>query len=172
MRDTKYVRLHHSLFFAIIIGLVSSSVNAAIFVNIPGIPGESADANHGDWIDALGASGNFTANSCGEFFVKKELDVAFPLLVASAASGRAFSEIVVETTAIFSGSRATVSVITLDGAVITSISTDMSGDETGHVEIITIEASSITILYNHYDSEGNFQGAVTETVICGKSKDK
>jgi hypothetical protein len=41
MRERRYVRLHRSLLFAIIVGLVSSSVNAAVFVYIPGIPGEA-----------------------------------------------------------------------------------------------------------------------------------
>jgi type VI protein secretion system component Hcp len=87
MKEKHCFRPHHSLLIAIIAGFASGPVNADIFVNIPGIPGESLDANHADWIDALATGGNFTTNSCGEFVVTKEIDRAFPLLVASVVSG-------------------------------------------------------------------------------------
>jgi type VI secretion system Hcp family effector len=174
MKNSNYVRGRYSLLIAIIIGLVSGPVNAAIFMFIPGIPGESHDANHDMWIDVLATGGSFTQNSCGEFVVTKETDKAFPLLVASVVSGSTFSEsIQVEYTANFGGSRATYSTITLDGASISSISTSASGfDEAPPVENITIEASSITIEYIEYDGEGNKGDTIIETLVCGKSKDK
>jgi type VI secretion system Hcp family effector len=174
MKNSNYVRGRYSLLIAIIIGLVSGPVNAAVFMFIPGIPGESHDANHDMWIDVLATGGSFTQNSCGEFVVTKEIDKAFPLLVASVVSGSIFSEsILVEYTANYGGSRATYSTITLDGASITSISTSASGiSEAPPVENITIQASSIEIKYTQYDSEGNKLGTSIETVICGKNKEK
>lgn len=174
MKNSNFVRGRYSLLIAIIIGLVSGPVNAAIFMFIPGIPGESADANHDMWIDVLATGGSFTQNSCGEFVVTKETDKAFPLLVASVVSGSTFSEsIQVEYTANFGGSRATYSTITLDGASITSISTSASGNDVAlPVENIAIEASSITIEYIQYDSEGNKGDTIIETLVCGKSKNK
>lgn len=174
MKNSNYVRGRYSLLIAIIIGLVSGPVNAAIFMFIPGIPGESHDANHDMWIDVLATGGSFTQNSCGEFVVTKETDKAFPLLVASVVSGSTFSEsIQVEYTANYGGSRATYSTITLDGASITSISTSASGnDEALPFENITIEASSITIEYIQFDSEGNKGDTIIETLVCGKSKNK
>jgi type VI protein secretion system component Hcp len=84
-----------------------------------------------------------------------------------------FSNIVVETTANFGGSRATFSTITLNGATITSLSTQIIGDDTSApVEQLTIQASSIEVEYIRYDSEGSNLGTITETVICGKPKDK
>ena len=172
MKYSNYVRGRYSLLIAIIIWLVSGPVNAAIFMFIPGIPGESLDANHDMWIDVLATGGSFTQNSCGEFVVTKEIDKAFPLLVASVVSGSIFSEsILVEYTANYGGSRATYSTITLDGASITSISTSASGiSEAPPVENITIQASSITIEYIQYDNEGNKGETITETLVCGKSK--
>lgn len=171
MQKTNHVRPHYSLLIAIIMGFVSGSVNAAIFIDIPGIPGESNDANHIDWIDVLATGGSFTQNSCGAFVVTKEIDKAFPLLVASVVSGSTFSESIrVEYTANYGGSRVTYSTITLDGASITSISTSASGfSEEPPVEDITIEASSITIEYIQFDSEGNAGDTITETLVCGKS---
>ena len=128
MKEKHCFRLHHFLLIAIIAGFASGPVNAAIFVSIPGIPGDSLDANHEGWIDAFATGGNFTTNSCGEFVVTKEIDRAFPLLVASVVSGQVFSNIVVETTANYGGSRATFSTITLNGATITSLSTQLTGD--------------------------------------------
>ena len=174
MQKTNHVRPHFSLLIAIIMGFVRGSVNAAIFMEIPGIPGESHDANHDMWIDVLAAGGSFTQNSCGEFVVTKEIDKAFPLLVASVVSGSIFSESIrVEYTANYGGSRATYSTITLDGASITSISTSANGfSEAPPVENITIEASSITIEYIQFDSEGNKGDTIIKTLVCGKSKGK
>jgi type VI secretion system Hcp family effector len=171
MKKYNYVRRHLPLFIAIVLGFLSGGANAAIFMLIPGISGESLDANHDGWIDVLSAGGTFTQNSCGDFVVTKEIDKAFPLLVASVVSGSVFSNIEVEFTANFGGSRATFSTITLDGASITSISTSASGSESAPpVESITIEASSINIEYKQFDTEGNILGTTTETVICGKRK--
>jgi type VI protein secretion system component Hcp len=79
----------------------------------------------------------------------------------------------VEYTANFGGSRATYSTITLDGASITSISTSASGNDVAlPVENIAIEASSITIEYIQYDSEGNKGDTIIETLVCGKNKNQ
>ena len=174
MKKNDRVRRNLSLFTAIVIGLFSGSAGAAIFMEIPGIPGESKDSNHDGWIDVLHTSGTFAANSCGDFVVTKEMDKAFPLLVTSVVAQTVFPQIVLEYTATYGGSRATYAVITLDGATITNISSEASGnDEAGPpVESLSIAASSIQIEYTEYDSQGSSLGQITETVICGKSKDK
>lgn len=157
---------------AVVIWLASGPANAAIFMEIPGVPGESNDANHPEWIDVLSASGTFTQNSCGDFSITKEIDKAFPLLVRSVVSGRVFSAITVEFTATYGGARAVYSTITLNAATITAIATAASGNDAAGppTENITIQASSITIEYVEFDDTGSQQGTTTETVICGKSK--
>ena len=143
-------------------------------MEIPGIPGESKDENHDGWIDVLSTSGTFAANSCGDFVVKKEMDKAFPLLVTSVVSQAVFPQIVLEYTATFGGARATYATITLNGATLTHISSEGSGNDEASppVENLVIEASSIAIEYIHFSDTGTNLGTFSETVICGKSKDK
>jgi len=171
MKKANFTSWHYSLLTTIIFGFLCGPVNAAIFMFIPDIPGESNDANHPDWIDVLSASGTFSQNSCGGFSVTKEIDKAFPLLVTSVVSGKVFPDITIEFTANYGGARAVYSTITLNAAKITNIATSASGNDAAvPVENITIQASSITIEYVQYDDTGGQQGTITETVICGKIK--
>ena len=173
MKKSNFARRYYSLSIAIIFGFVSGPVNAAIFMLIPDIPGESNDANHPEWIDVLSVGGTFAQNSCGDFSVTKEIDKAFPLLVTSVVSGNVFPDIIVEFTSNYGGARAVYSTITLNAATITGIATSASGNELAlPIENITIQASSITIEYVQYDDTGSQGGTITETVICGKSKAK
>ena len=172
MKTSRNVRSQVSLLTALMFWLVSGPVHAAIFLEIPGVPGESNDAQHRDWIDVLSAAGNFTKNSCGEFAVTKEIDASFPRLVASVVSGRLFPRVTLEFTATYGGVRKVYSTITLENAAISSIATSASGnDQAGPpVEQITIKASSIVIEYTQFDDAGRTVASFGETVICGKSK--
>ena len=172
MKNFNYVRSKYSFLIALFICLVSGSANAAIFMEIPGVRGESNDAEHRDWIDVLSAGGTFTRNSCGEFSVTKEIDTAFPTLVASVVSGRLFQNITLEFTANYGGAREVYSTIILNGASITSISTSASGnDQAGPpLENIVIRASSIEIEYTPFSGDGTPGTPSRETVICGKNK--
>lgn len=171
MRILRSPKSKVSFFVVIAIGFASIPAQADIFVEIPGIPGEAADANHEGQIDALAAGGNFAENRCGDFAVIKGLDRATPLLIASAVTGALFTSIVVEYTAATSGSRATVSTINLDGATITSVSLKATDSPTDRpTEEITIQANVITVAYNHYDSDGVLLGTISETVTCDRKK--
>ena len=148
--------------------LASSQVNAAIFVDIPGIPGESIDSDHRDQINALSASGQFELDSCGAFTVAKKLDRASPRLIASVVRGDTFISIVIEYTAKSGKAQQVFSRITLNNATITSLlSSTTENVESWPVEQFLIEASSIDVVYNQFTNTGSSAGTISETVICG-----
>lgn len=171
------IRFSRPVLFAVVsilAALVSSQASAAIFVDIPGIPGESADADHQNQIDARSASGQFELNSCGAFLVTKELDQASPLIIGSVVRGDTFPSIVVEyTTSYGDGGRQVFAAITFNGATITSLSSSPAEDiASPPLEQFSIEASSIEVVYNKFNNDGSSGGTISETVTCGKPKRK
>jgi type VI secretion system secreted protein Hcp len=82
------------------------------FIKIDGIPGESIDSKHKDWIEILSYEqeldqpASYTASSSGgataervnfkPFSIVKEVDKASPKLLAACCTGRHIKEIVIE----------------------------------------------------------------------------
>ena len=152
----------------LLLGLSSTPVFAFvdIFAEISGIPGESIDDTHTDWIDILSASGNFSSKSCGEFKMSKFLDTATPALIASTVTGLVHPTITVEFRR--AGKEFVNLRLEFTNATITNIATtDEAGAEKA-TEVVTINAESITVEYTPSDKSGNPGNPVTETVTCNK----
>jgi len=79
-----------------------------IFLNVDGIPGESLDTKHDDWIDVLSFSHGIsqpTSSSTtrttersthGNFVITKELDKSSPKLALASCNGKHISEVIIE----------------------------------------------------------------------------
>lgn len=164
----KFVARVRQTGIALVALTLAVGAQAAIYVDVPGIAGESVDKDHPGQIDALGAGGAFTQGRCGKYVVTKRLDKATPALIAATVSGQTFPEIVIEQTASYVDSgRVPVSTTTLISAKITRVETNMNVDEPV-VELLKIKPTSIDLTYNEYDSRGGLKSSLSESVICSK----
>src|SRR5688572_1386653 len=81
-------------------GVLQALAQTSVFMFIPGIPGNSVDARHADWIDVLSLSQTLEEVAKGrpQCSVKaiKNLDNAGPLLWAAAVNGQIFPEVKIE----------------------------------------------------------------------------
>ena len=156
------------IFLSIVLFSVSSAqAEIQVYVEIPGIPGESTATGNVGEIIALGAGGNFSKKSCGGFFIEKQLDLATPLLISSAITGRVFTSITIDYIEHPAGPRLLLATTTLNGATLYSVETSTI-DDSRPTELVTIMSNDITVEYNLYDDTGAFLGMVTENVVCSK----
>jgi len=101
----------------------------AIFVLIPGIPGDATEIRHQDWIDATYYSEGISNQAAAppvvsrpvfsNFTIRKYLDSASPGIMQAVSDGRRFNQITIEVTA-FRGGREEVLMryVLFDAAII------------------------------------------------------
>jgi type VI secretion system secreted protein Hcp len=137
------------------------------FMFIPGIPGESTDARHPNWIDVDGMAQTLLdgdRKSSGpqcSVDVRKHLDVAGPRLWLAAVTGQAFDQIQIE---LVSAGGLSFYRILLNNARVTSITT--TDDNATPSEHLTLDMTSVTIVYGRQKPDGTLDSAVTTTFGC------
>jgi type VI secretion system secreted protein Hcp len=141
----------------------------AIFVTIPGIPGESLDKDHPDAIDVSSfgwgmsnpgsaVSKKAAPASFQDLYINKELDRSTTKLALACATGQRLSEVVLDQTASFTDAgRVTVLSIKLWDAVVTEVS-ESGIEEDRPSDSIAFDFPKVEIVYNLYDSKGKKKG--------------
>lgn len=148
----------------------------SVYLQVEGVPGDSTERNHVDWIEALSFSQKMTQSATlstsgsmagravvGDFFVTKFIDRSSPLLNGKLLSGTIIRKVVLEVLkATSTGTLAPVQRFTLEEAIVTSIT--MSGPEESMIgqEIIGFNASRIKWEYFIIDSRGQQTGSVVK----------
>jgi type VI secretion system secreted protein Hcp len=137
------------------------------FLLVPGIPGESVDADHRDWIDILsmsqGAVSTKKSVACSDLSVMKYLDRSGPPLWAAAAMGQAFAEVRLEV--VREGDMPMVVYdVRLTNARVTSIST--SGSSELPVESVSFSYQSLTLTFNGQGPRGEVIPGTPQTINC------
>ena len=137
------------------------------FMLVPGIPGESADAHHANWIDVVGVTQTLiegehrSAGPQCSIEVRKHLDIAGPRLWLAAVTGQTFDQIQIELVG-STGQR--FYQILLNNAVVASITT--TDDNTTPAEHITLNMASVTLTYWRQKADGTLDAPVTQTFGC------
>jgi len=155
--------------FVAVMSLAAPRVFAAnnTFMLVPGIPGESVDEHHANWIDVVGVTQTLIQGerpSVGpqcSIGVRKHLDIAGPRLWFAAVTGQTFDQIQIELVG-STGQR--FYQILLNKAVVASIST--TDDNTTPAERITFSMASVTLTYWRQKSDGSLDAPVTQTFGC------
>ena len=144
------------------------------FLKVDGIPGESKDSNHKDWIEVLafrhGAVQpvSTTASSAGgaateraEFTpltITKQVDKASPELWKACFTGRHIKEVVLQLYR-SGGDKQQYLEIKMEKVLITSF--DQAGGEAFPEEVITFAPGKIEMTYNQQSREdGSLQGSI------------
>ena len=143
----------------------AAAQNSDTFMLVPGIPGESQDFRHKDWIDVISLSQSFDSTAKGRtpctVAVIKKLDKAGPLLWAAAVTGQVFSEIKVEIQKAGEKGHKFYE-LTLFSARVASISSTPNE----FVENLTITGASATLTYIPQKEDGTPDTPVTATASC------
>jgi len=156
---------------------LASEAEAAIYVWIDGIAGESRDKDHRNWIDAksithkieqkvhsVAAQGGSSGGRAdfGDFVVEKEIDKASPRLNRLCAKGEQISEVIIEKTASYTDAgRVTYLQYKLEKVLVTSVDTTFTelANDAG-TEKVTLRFGKITCIYTESDGRGKEKGNV------------
>ena len=148
----------------------------AVFAKFDGIDGESNDANHGKWIDVLsidwaahkpggGATGQSRRRGAAvveDMTMTIEYEKAAPKLQEKLLTGEVIPKLEIECTATYGGARATYLKYELKNVMITSFSTNASGNDQHGPPTVQLSSNfeEIVVTYTEYDDEGKSKGKV------------
>ncbi len=146
-----------------------------IFLNVDGIPGESLDDKHDEWIDVISFSHSISQptssltttrtterSTHGDFTIVKELDKSSPKLALASCSGGHISEVIIEVCRADTSDK--YMRYTLTDVIVTSISQNGSsqGGDARPTEEISLRYGRIDWSYTEVDpmtskSKGNIE---------------
>jgi len=149
-----------------------------MYIQMDGIPGESTDADHKDWIDLLSAglsvhrpvagahAGVTRAQGAADFdpiSISKSVDKSSVKLMEAVAKGTSFKTVKIDFTTSYGGDkRVPYMKIELKDALVTSYSVS-GGAEGAPSEHFSINFSEIKTTYTQYDKQGKSKGNVDMT---------
>jgi type VI secretion system secreted protein Hcp len=147
-----------------------ASGQLTMFVKFDGVDGESDDANHDKWSDAITMHqghkllspemGRLTGNIVYEdISIVKEFDKASLKLAEAVTKGKPFAKVEIELTATYGGARATYLKYELTNVLVTSYNTTGS-DEGPPLEEVTVSFDEIKVTYTEYDDGGAPKGNI------------
>ena len=162
---------------------LSGAVELDLFVKVDGIPGESQDKFHKDWIEAVDygdgilvttTSGGRSASkpSFDPIKIGKAIDMASPKLRLVAASGTHIKQVVLEFVK-NDESRGVLWKIELSDVVIAEVSAGANASSSGELdlrEVVAFSFRKIQWTYYVYDSSGKQKGTVKAGWDLGTNK--
>ena len=152
-----------------VLSLASLSLNGAGFIKFDGIPGESTDSGHKQWIDiqsmewgmeqevSTDTSGGGGAGKVNfdKLLVTKSLDKSTPLLMQACATGKPIPTMTLELVRSGSDQREPYLVITMTDVVVASVRTSTSAaDGVPPLETITLNYSKVVFSYTPQNPDG------------------
>jgi type VI secretion system secreted protein Hcp len=138
-----------------------------VFLEIPGIPGESNHKGYESWIDLTSFGQEFNRRTCGGITFSKNLDKASALLAMSAVNGDVLAQ---ATVAVIKEGKDTAEFLRLllTDVIVASV-TIQSADPTRVVnESLRLVPRSVTITYKQQKPDGTLGGAMTTVVTCNR----
>jgi type VI protein secretion system component Hcp len=143
----------------------TAAAAASIFLLIPGVPGESTDSRHANWINLYSMQVGVANKVCSGVTVTKDLDRASPDLSGAALVGGAYPSMTLEV-AKTGGDQQTYLTYALANVTVTSVSSSTGGDRV--VEAVTLYPTTLTMSYKPQLSDGSLGAPVTYTLHCTK----
>jgi type VI secretion system secreted protein Hcp len=144
-----------------------STAGDPIFMQVPGVPGDSTDASHQGWIDVQAwqvgfqnphalSSATGGNPSIGTFDATLSYSQASPLLLQALATGQHLGTVEVDLVkASGTGTEVTYLKIVLSNAAITTIGDGGSAAEISPTENIGIQASQLSATYTPQNADGS-----------------
>jgi type VI secretion system secreted protein Hcp len=156
--------IHVVLAAGVAVGASQAAVADDIFLNIPGMPGESTDSKHKGEIDVMSFSQSFEGRECPQVTLTKRFDKATPLLAEATSKGKAIpsATLVVRK----SSYKDQQEYIKLTMSYVTVLRSDQYVSGESAQEDLTLGARSITISYRPVLETGALDKEVARTVMC------
>lgn len=147
------------------VGAAQESLADDIFLNIPGIPGESVDSKHKDDIDVASYSQSVDEKQC-QVAISKRVDRSSPPLAQAIGEKSAIpsATLVVRR----SGFKDSVEYIKLTMSYVTVLRSEQAVGQGSSAEEVTLSARSITMNYISTNADGSPGKVVTGTIMCKK----
>lgn len=154
-----------ALLLAAVGGLASQAHADHIFLQIPGIPGESIVRGYENWIDITSMGEEFSRRTCGGITLAKGLDKASPLLALAAVNADPVAQ---ATVAVRGNGETQVEFLRLVlNDVLVASTTIQSTDANQAVsESVRLLPRSVSITYRQQDSKGGLGPAMTTVITC------
>ena len=145
------------------------------FLKIEGVPGESTDSKHQQWIEILSYSHSITqptSSSSGgssrttgrsqhaDFQIVKSLDKASPKLPLLVCNGNLISQVKLELHTVGSSPVKYMEYV-LHDVIVSSVAVDGIPEEGRPIEAVSLNYGKIEWTYTEFDSTGSSQGNVT-----------
>jgi len=147
-----------------VIGAQSAVAQTSTFMLVPGIPGDSTQERHADWIEVFSITQTFSsANKVSACAVvaAKGLDRSGPLLWAATATGQIFPEIRIDILKA-GGAQQRFYELTLTNAHVSAITSTPSA----FTEQLTLIGTSATLRYFPQHADGSLGTPIASTVNC------
>lgn len=158
-----------SLAIAAVAGFAPLAHADHIFLEIPGIPGESVADKYPNWIDVSSMGQEFSRRSCGGLTVSKRLDKSSPALAVSAVNGDVLAQATVAV--VTGGERPQETLRLVLSDVIVASTTIQSADPDKTVtEAVKLLPHSVSITYRPQDAKGGLGSPVTTVVTCNNNR--
>lgn len=177
-------RLARPMFAGALAAVASVPAHAAttdVFLQLDGIPGESTDAKHKDWIEirsysqgfsnptstGSGGGGGAGKVSCGDVNVMKSIDKASPKLMEAVMTGKHIAKGTLAFRSASGKGDVDYYTVVLDEVFVTSVQqSDASSDGTRINESVSLAASKFSFSYRTQKADGSYDTPKTFTFDC------
>lgn len=167
------------------LGALPAQAASDVFLQLEGIPGESTDAKHKDWIEIHSYSQGFSNSStngggggggagkvsCGDVKVIKTIDKASPQLMFAVMTGKHISKGTLAFRSVSGKGDVDYYTVTFDDVLITSLQqSDAASDDTRITESVSLTAQKYSFSYRVQKADGSFDSAKTFGYDCVANK--
>ncbi len=153
---------------ALLCGAAAASALAdEVYVQIPGIPGESLATKYPNWIAASAFGQDYNRRMCGGVTLTKSLDRASAPLAMAAVDGQPVS---MATIAVVKPGALALEFlrIVLTDVIVSNVNIQGTAATTAISESVKLLPRSVTITYRQQQADGALGSAVTTVVTCNR----
>ncbi len=141
-----------------------SSASAAIFLLIPGVPGQSVDSYHANWIDLNSFQVGVSNRVCSGITVSKQIDSSSPVLSTAALLGSVYPSMTLDFT--IGPARRSYLTYVLSNVTVNGIAQSTGGDLIS--ESVSVFATTLTVTYKPQQLDGSDGTPVTYSLNCAR----
>lgn len=180
-------RLARPVFAGALLAAAAMPAQAAtdVFLQLDGIPGESTDAKHKDWIEIRSYSQGFTNTSlrssgggggagkvsCGDVSVMKGIDKASPVLMGAVMMGKHIAKGTLAFRTSSGKGDVDYYTVTMEDLLIDSVQqSDSSGDGSKITESVSLNAQKYKFSYSPQKADGSLDAAKVFGFDCVANK--
>lgn len=156
------------LALACVLVSTSSAVSAAatMFLFIPGVPGQSTDESHRNWVELSSMQVGVANRVCSGITLTKTIDSSSPVLSTAALIGSVYPSMTLDFTTPNGPTPRSYLTYLLSNVAVTGLSQSTGGDLIS--ESVSLYPTTLTITYKPLAPDGSVGTPVTYSLYCAK----